>query len=552
MVVIRRHTVRARATLAALGCLAGSLLALGCASPAEGPDSSAEMAEYLMTLDFGTVDFPTSGSAEAQRYFEQGVAALHTLGYHDAAILFREAQTVDPDFAMAYWGEAMTQHTERTRYPGGQQHYDDAREVLGRLGPTPDARAAKAPTAREKAYLAAVEARYGDGSMSQRELDYAEAMRRLTEQHPDDTQALAFYGMVAGRVTGRGERGRAERERITWEVLLRDPEQWHTIRSLIFSGDDAERAPVGLLAVDRLVDIAPDSHGSYHMPSHTYIDFGMWDEASRTSGRAFAMGRDWMRTRGFDITEIDQVDDHTYGNHLFGYLQYPLLQEGRYADAKALVEQARTDYEDSGRATSARVSLASTSARYLVETGHWDEASTLAETARTGGFADTPDVLLAVGLGAAQTGDLELAREAEAGLIAAGSAAALMAQEVTALIHLAEGDEETAIRLLEEAAQTNRAAPLPFGPAAPLKPALELYGEVLLKLNRPREALEQFEAALSRRPRRAASLLGAARASALMGDEATATRRYAELVDMWDDADSDHTGLQEARRYQTP
>ena len=72
-------------------------------------DSPAEMAEFLMTLDFGTVDFPTSGSAEAQRYFEQGVAALHTLGYHDAAILFRQAQLVDPDFAMAYWGEAMTQ-----------------------------------------------------------------------------------------------------------------------------------------------------------------------------------------------------------------------------------------------------------------------------------------------------------------------------------------------------------------------------------------------------------------------------------------------------------
>ena len=126
-----------------------------------------------------------------------------------------------------------------------------------------------------------------------------------------------------------------------------------------------------------------------------------------------------------------------------------------------------------------------------------------------------------------------------------------MAQEVGALIHLAEGDEETALRLLGEAAQTNRAAPLPFGPAAPLKPALELYGEVLLKLDRPREALEQFEAALSRRPRRAASLLGAARASALMGDEAAANRRYAELVDVWDVADSDHAGLQEARRYQT-
>ena len=147
--------------------------------------------------------------------------------------------------------------------------------------------------------------------MSEREPAYAEAMRRLTDQHPDDTQALAFYAMVAGRVTGPGERGQAEGERITWEVLLRDPEEWHTIRSLIFRGDDAERAPVGLLAVDRLADIAPDSHGSHHMPSHTYIDFGLWDEASRTSERAFAMGREWMRTRCFDITEIDQVDDHT-------------------------------------------------------------------------------------------------------------------------------------------------------------------------------------------------------------------------------------------------
>ena len=558
MRVTPRHLLGSCARSVSLGCLMVAILSMACGSPvemtdsrAEMADSSAEMAEYLMTLDLGTVDFPTSGSADAQRYFEQGVAALDTLAYHDAAILFREAQRVDSDFAMAYWGEAMTQTTERERYPGGRQHYDDAREVLDRLGPTPDARAAKAPTAREKAYLAAVEARYGAGSMSERERAYAEAMRTLTEQHPDDTQALALYGQVAGRVTGPGERGRAERDRILLEVLLRDPEQWHTIRSLIFRGDDAVGAPVGLVAVRRLADIAPDSHGSHHMPSHTFIDFGLWGEASRTSERALAMGREWMRTRGFDITEIDQVDDHTYGNHLFGYLQYSLLQEGRYADAKALVDQARTDYEDSGKAAAARVSLASTSARYLVETGRWDEASTLAETARTEGFWETPAVLLAVGIGAARTGDLALAREAEAGLEAAGAGAVLMAQEVSALIHLAEGDEATALRLLDAAAETTRAMPLPFGPAGPLKPVHELYGEVLLSLDRPGEAVAQFETGLARRPRRAAALLGAARAHALMGD-AAAAGRYAELVDMWDAADSDHAGLQEARRYETP
>ena len=98
-----------------------------------------------------------------------------------------------------------------------------------------------------------------------------------------------------------------------------------------------------------------------------------------------------------------------------------------------------------------------------METGQWDEASTLAETARTEGFWERPGVLLAVGIGAVRTGDLELAREAEAGLEAAGSGAVLMAQEVSALIHLAEGDEATALRLLEDAGETTRAMPSPSG-----------------------------------------------------------------------------------------
>ena len=105
--------------------------------------SETAVADYLMTLDLGTINFPTSGSDTAQSYFVQGVAALHNFDYYDAAILFRAAQRVEPDFAMAYWGEAMT-YTAVVwrRYPGGQQHRDKALSVLARLGPTPEARAA--------------------------------------------------------------------------------------------------------------------------------------------------------------------------------------------------------------------------------------------------------------------------------------------------------------------------------------------------------------------------------------------------------------------------
>ena len=67
--------------------------------------------------------------------------------FEDAIEQFRAAQKASPSLAMAYWGEALT-----------------------RLAPTPEARASKAPTAREKAYLSAVETLFGDGPQRERQM----------------------------------------------------------------------------------------------------------------------------------------------------------------------------------------------------------------------------------------------------------------------------------------------------------------------------------------------------------------------------------------------
>jgi hypothetical protein len=56
----------------------------------------------------GSVSFPNSGSSAAQESFLAGLAQLHNFEYAAAADLFRRAQQIDPGFAMAYWGEAMT------------------------------------------------------------------------------------------------------------------------------------------------------------------------------------------------------------------------------------------------------------------------------------------------------------------------------------------------------------------------------------------------------------------------------------------------------------
>ena len=535
------------------GIVVAALVFMGCSPTANLEEipldltSETVLADYLMTLDLGTINFPTSGSDTARPYFVQGVAALHNFDYYDAAILFRAAQRVDPDFAMAYWGEAMT-HTAVVwrRYPGGQQHRDKALSVLARLGPTPEARAAKAPTEREKGFLAAVEALYlGADDKRTRDFAHLDAMRQLSQQYPDDEEALAFY-CVSRLATERDQPGRRGTAAVAFELLVRNPEHPGSFRCLIHSVDNSERAPFGMVAARRYREVAPDTHAAHHMPSHIFIQLGKWEEATETSQQAFALSKERLAIRGLSIAE---VDDHQYG-HLVDYLQYSLLQGGRYAEAKALSDQVRTDYEAMGKARALQVKVASTHARYLIETAKWNETDALIELARREGFGDIPSVLLAVGLGAVQNENLDLAKEALAGLQEVG--ADVMERQVSALLSLAEGNAEKALRLLAEAATITHDSDLPLGPADPIKPTLELYGEVLLMLNRPQDAIEQFEAALVRRPRRPASLVGAARASALMGDSSTASRHYAELIKMWSIADLDHPWLTEAKQNVTP
>src|SRR6266550_4008502 len=101
------------------------------------------------TPHLGAIDFPTSGAPAAQASFIRGVLLLHSFEYRDAAQAFREAQGIDPRFALAYWGEALTY----THPVWNEQDRTAARAVLQRLGPSAEARRAKAPTDREAQVL---------------------------------------------------------------------------------------------------------------------------------------------------------------------------------------------------------------------------------------------------------------------------------------------------------------------------------------------------------------------------------------------------------------
>ena len=139
-------------------------------------------------VDVGSIDFPTSASGEAQQHFLRGVSILHSFGWKQAIEQFQAAQELDPDFAMAYWGESLAYNHPLM----SQMDATEPRKVLQRLGENATDRLAEAPTDREKGFLSAVEILWGDGDHIERRVGYMEAMADLYEKYPDDSEIAAF------------------------------------------------------------------------------------------------------------------------------------------------------------------------------------------------------------------------------------------------------------------------------------------------------------------------------------------------------------------------
>jgi hypothetical protein len=107
------------------------------------------------------------------------------------------------------------------------------------------------------------------------------------------------------------------------------------------------------------------------------------------------------------------------------------------------------------------------------------------------------------------------------------------------MILLTDGDAEAALELMHEATALEDAMPMVFGPPGVVKPSHELLGEMLLALDRPAEAMTEFQQALALAPRRGLALAGLAHAAHAAGDHKTAERAHTALAEVWHAADQD-------------
>ena len=272
----------------------------------------------------GRIDFPASGSPEAHREFVTGVLWMHSFEYSRAAAAFQRAQRLDPDFAMAYWGEAMT-HTHPV---WNEQDLDAARAILQRLAAGPETRRGKAATAREQLYLDAVEALYGAGGKEVRDTLYSQAMERLVRAHPEDLEAKAFYSLSLIGLSQGVRDTTTYRRASAWAdtVFAANPEHPGAAHYLIHAWDDPGHAPLGLAAAHAYSGIAPDAAHAQHMTTHIFLAMGMWEEV--VARNTVAMGLT-ARIPG----------------HYTSWLHYGLLQQGRLAEATAFLEEMRENME---------------------------------------------------------------------------------------------------------------------------------------------------------------------------------------------------------------
>ena len=497
----------------------------------------------------GAISFPNSGAAEAQDHFIRGVLALHNFWFEEAEEAFKKAQQVDPGFALAYWGEAMS-----FNHPlWAEQDMAAARSALQRLGKTRAERLAKAATEREKAYLEAVEILYGEGDKLERDHAYAKAMGRMTERFPDDDEAKVLYALSLLGTMRPGDKGFSRQMKsaaILADVQQRNPNHPAAAHFTIHSFDDPEHAPLSLKAADLYAQIAPEAPHALHMPTHIYIQLGMWERVLASNEAAFGASVRWVERKGLSLSKQDF--------HSLEWGQYGALQLGQYAKARAMVPLVEKVAAQTGDAR-AQSYVATMRARYVVESRRWEDlplpdapsaAAAAAAGARTTAvYGSRANQLVAAGFSAAHLGNHVKAEEAALRLRTlaklrkdAGSAydaqpLEIMAAQVEGLSKFLKGDKQEGLEQLAATAQLEERLDPPNGPSYPIKPSHELYAEALLLAGRGREAQQAFETALSRSPRRSLSLLGLARAALGSGDKETASEAYAQLATSWAAAD---------------
>ncbi len=303
--------------------------------PDQKPSPTGAVAPRLQNL--GAHTFPVSTkNKQAQLFINQGVNLAYAFNHAESHRAFREAARLDPDLAMAYWGQALVlgPNINALMEPNEEPNAFELARKAAAMKPK--------ASAREQALIDALLQRYSGKAEDRKARDgaYAAAMRKVHQQFPDDLDVAMFYvesvmdlrpwGYWMG--DGRPHEGVAEIVALTEKVMAKNPKHPGALHMYIhlmeaYSPFKAEKA------ADTLLTLMPAAGHMVHMPAHIYQRVGRYGDAARSNELAIVADEDYItqcRAQG--------LYPMAYYPHNIHFLWFAVSADGRGA---AAIENAR-------------------------------------------------------------------------------------------------------------------------------------------------------------------------------------------------------------------
>jgi len=354
-----------RLSIAAL-CQAGLLLAQpqpaaapkadACSPPpgAVAPSLPAKLLEGQGKIDLKI----TTRSAEAQAFFNQGVAQMHSFWVRESERSFLQAAALDPESPMPHWGIAMVAagdyrpgfqldyvngHPTKITKRKGQPQGGEARAIAAAAKAQKLAAVSGKATDLEKLYIVAAAARR-DLTRRDPNADYVKALRALIAQHPKEVEARTYLALqlMSGFETPskRPRTGSMEAVELLKAALVDSPDHAGAHHYVIHGWEGSTFAKDAWPSCQRYGELANNIPHGLHMPGHIYAQTGRWADATKSFADAAKNEVYWMKQ--------DTLAGNGHHGHNVHFLTQSLSFAGKYEEALAAA-RSLLDYKETPR-----------------------------------------------------------------------------------------------------------------------------------------------------------------------------------------------------------
>jgi hypothetical protein len=507
---------------------------------------------------FGTVQFISSCSQKTKPDFDLAIALLHSFEYDEAEKVFAKVIEEEPTCAMAYWGVAMSNYHQVWPSPPTEAELEKGTKAIL------IAQALKNKSKQEADYINAIALFYKDWNTIDhrtRTLSYEKAMEKVYTTYPTDKEVAAFYALSLAGAADPADKTYIKQRKagdILTALFPGEPNHPGIVHYIIHTYDYPELASLALPAARKYAAIAPSSAHAQHMPSHIFTRLGLWNECIQSNLVSTSSAKCYAETAGIK----GHWDEELHG---MDYLVYAYLQRGETNLAKQQFDYLKTIKEVYPVNFKDAYAFAAIPARYYLENKLWKEAADMNMHPIDFPWQKFPWQKAIIHftrlMGSVHTNKLAAAKNELKNLdnmrqlliaekdVYKANQVLIQLKTGEAWILFKEGKTNEALVQIKTAVELeDKTGKSPVTPGE-IIPAKESMADMLLLMNKPKEALAAYEANLKTHPNRFNGLYGAGLASELSGDDVKANYYYKQLLSIANSPNSSRPELEKAKLF---